>query len=84
MKPAYQEYQARKILNVHKHVDGWFFDKYSAHPYVGCAFGCEFCYSREDKYRAGRDPDEIPSTREKRYLASGHPVWRLRLVRPGG
>ena len=32
---------------------------------------------------AGRDPDEIPSTREKRYLATGHPVWRLRLVRPG-
>ncbi len=28
-------------------------------------------------------PDEIPSTREKRYLATGHPVWRLRLVRPG-
>jgi tRNA (guanine-N7-)-methyltransferase len=26
--------------------------------------------------------DEIPSTREKRYLATGHPVWRLRLRRP--
>jgi tRNA (guanine-N7-)-methyltransferase len=25
---------------------------------------------------------EIPSTREKRYLASGEPVWRLRLRRP--
>src|SRR5512133_2312434 len=23
-------------------------------------------------------PDEIPSTREKRYLATGQPVWRLR------
>ncbi|HEU4385378.1 MAG TPA: tRNA (guanine-N7)-methyltransferase [Anaeromyxobacteraceae bacterium] len=32
---------------------------------------------------AERDPEEIPSTREKRYLATGHPVWRLRLVRPG-
>ena len=29
-------------------------------------------------------PDEIPSTREKRYLASGQRVWRLRLRRPGG
>jgi tRNA (guanine-N7-)-methyltransferase len=29
-------------------------------------------------------PDEIPSTREKRYLATGHPVWRLRLRRPAG
>jgi len=26
-------------------------------------------------------PDEIPSTREKRYLETGQPVWRLRLVR---
>jgi tRNA (guanine-N7-)-methyltransferase len=30
---------------------------------------------------AERDPDEIPSTREKRYLATGQPVWRLRLSR---
>ena len=28
-------------------------------------------------------PDEIPSTREKRYLVTGQPVWRLRLSRPG-
>ncbi len=28
-------------------------------------------------------PGEIPSTREKRYLGSGQPVWRLRLLRPG-
>jgi tRNA (guanine-N7-)-methyltransferase len=26
-------------------------------------------------------PDELPSTREKRYLATGQPVWRLRLLR---
>ncbi|HET6923062.1 MAG TPA: tRNA (guanosine(46)-N7)-methyltransferase TrmB [Anaeromyxobacteraceae bacterium] len=31
---------------------------------------------------AERDPDDIPSTREKRYLSTGQPVWRLRLVRP--
>ena len=30
---------------------------------------------------ADREPGEIPSTREKRYLAAGHPLWRLRLVR---
>jgi tRNA (guanine-N7-)-methyltransferase len=28
-----------------------------------------------------RPDDEIPSTREKRYLASGDPVFRLRLRR---
>jgi tRNA (guanine-N7-)-methyltransferase len=31
---------------------------------------------------AAHDPAEIPSTREKRYLESGAPVWRLRMVRP--
>jgi tRNA (guanine-N7-)-methyltransferase len=30
---------------------------------------------------AERAPDEIPSTREKRYLATGQPVWRLRMRR---
>ena len=30
---------------------------------------------------ADRAEGEIPSTREKRYLATGQPVWRLRLVR---
>jgi DNA repair photolyase len=59
MRPTYEEYRTKRILNVHKHVDGWFFDKYSAHPYVGCASGCEFCYSRDTKYLRGRDPDEF-------------------------
>jgi tRNA (guanine-N7-)-methyltransferase len=31
---------------------------------------------------AGREPDDIPSTREKRYLATLQPVWRLRMRRP--
>ncbi len=56
MKPSYEEYQPKSILNVHKHVDGWLFDRYSAHPYVGCAFGCEFCYARDPRYLGGRDP----------------------------
>ncbi len=28
------------------------------------------------------DPDEVPSTRERRYLVSGQPVYRARLVKP--
>jgi tRNA (guanine-N7-)-methyltransferase len=31
---------------------------------------------------ADRAADEIPSTREKRYLATGQPVWRLSMTRP--
>jgi DNA repair photolyase len=58
VEPEFQEYRARKIVNVHKHVDGpWFWGKYTAHPYVGCRSGCEFCYSRGSRYIGKRDPD---------------------------
>ena len=57
MKLEFQEYQARKIVNVHKHVDGpWFWGKYSAHPYIGCRSGCKFCYQRGGRYAGRRDP----------------------------
>ena len=47
----YQTYSAKKILNIHKHPDGgWFWVKYSAYPYLGCYFGCEYCYERDEKY----------------------------------
>ncbi|MBN1812999.1 MAG: radical SAM protein [Anaerolineae bacterium] len=56
MKLEFQEYRPRKIVNVHKHVDGpWFWGKYTAHPYVGCRSGCEFCYARGERYLR-RDP----------------------------
>ncbi|UCC64414.1 MAG: radical SAM protein [Anaerolineae bacterium] len=57
MKLEFQEYRARRIVNVHKHVDGpWFWGKYTAHPYVGCRSGCEFCYARGRRYLGRRDP----------------------------
>jgi DNA repair photolyase len=57
MTLAFEEYSAKKIVNAHKHIDGaWFWDKYSAHPYVGCRHGCEFCYTRGGPYMGGRDP----------------------------
>jgi DNA repair photolyase len=59
---TFQEYRARKIVNVHKHVDGpWFWGKYTAHPYVGCRSGCEFCYARGSRYLGRRDPDTFDS-----------------------
>ena len=47
---TFQKYGVRKIVNVHRHVDAWFWDKYSAMPYVGCSSGCEFCYCRGGRY----------------------------------
>jgi hypothetical protein len=58
MNLEFQEYRARKIVNVHRHVDGpWFWGRYSAHPYIGCRSGCEFCYVRGGRYLGRRDPD---------------------------
>lgn len=58
MKLEFSEYRPRRIVNVHKHVDGaWFWSKYSAHPYIGCRSGCEFCYLRSGNYLGRRDPD---------------------------
>ena len=57
MRLEFREYRVRKIVNVHRHVDGpWFWGKYSAHPYVGCRSGCDFCYLRGGRYLGGRDP----------------------------
>jgi DNA repair photolyase len=58
MELHFEEYRPRKIVNVHKHVDGpWFWGKYTAHPYVGCRSGCTFCYSRGSRYLGKRAPD---------------------------
>lgn len=55
---TYVPYQPKRILNVHRHVDGgWLWTKYSAHPYVGCQTGCVYCYWRDEKYNMlARDP----------------------------
>jgi len=60
MAVTYVPYKAKKLLNTYKHIDGgWFWNKYSAYPYVGCQFGCEFCYEREPKYLPFPDPDDF-------------------------
>jgi DNA repair photolyase len=60
MKLEFHEYKANKILNVHRHVDGpWFWGKYTAHPYIGCRSGCEFCYLRGSRYLGRRDPEKF-------------------------
>lgn len=60
MNLEFREYRPKRILNVHKHADGpWFWERYSAHPYIGCRSGCEFCFLRSGRYLGQRDPDSF-------------------------
>ncbi len=61
-RTAFIPYRPKAILNTHKHPDHWFWARYTAHPYVGCQHGCEFCYSRESKYSPYDSPDEFSTT----------------------
>lgn len=56
----YDVYKTRNILNTHKHCDGgWFWVKYSAFPYIGCEWGCEYCYWRDEKYNPHRPSRDL-------------------------
>lgn len=59
MKARFETYRPKRILNVRKHADHWFWTRYSAYPYVGCQHGCAFCYCRERKYASHDDPADF-------------------------
>ena len=59
MQITTKEYRAKRIVNKHKHLDPWFWTRYSAHPYIGCAHGCEYCYTREEKYSPYTNPADF-------------------------
>jgi DNA repair photolyase len=60
MAVEYKLYRPRRILNRYKHADHWFWTRYTAHPYMGCQHGCEYCYWRESKYCPYPDPEDFP------------------------
>ncbi len=49
--------EVKSILNKHKKRDEWFLDDYSVNPYIGCSFGCIYCYVRGSKY--GKDSRKV-------------------------
>jgi|GEM_PF-219148 len=47
--------EARSVLNVRKHADAWFWDRYSVNPYEGCAQACEYCNAVSHRYHKHND-----------------------------
>lgn len=45
-----KEVEAKTILNKHRKRDSWFLDDYSVNPYLGCGFGCVYCYIHGGRY----------------------------------
>lgn len=59
----YQEIKVKKVLQEYAYIDGgWTWAKYSADPYFGCGFGCEYCYEWDPKYTGFSDPEEFNRT----------------------
>ena len=56
----YTEKQTKTILNVHKYIDSWLWDKYSVGAYQGCQFDCIYCYARSHRFnKSFGDQDTI-------------------------
>jgi DNA repair photolyase len=76
----YEVYRAKRVLIVHKRIDeGWYWNKYSAHPYVGCYHGCHFCYARAEKYMQYPDPADFAE--KVKIKANAHRLLRRELSR---
>ncbi len=49
MKGKYSEIKVDKIIKKFRNIDGgWSWTKYIAGPYLGCSFGCAYCYNLEN------------------------------------
>jgi len=52
---AIEERTTRTIINQMKHIDPWFWCRYTLNPYQGCEFSCTYCDARSHRYHLHSD-----------------------------
>lgn len=50
MSVQYESYEAKSMINKLRHVDDWFWVRYTVNPYRGCAHACIYCDARANQY----------------------------------
>ena len=75
----YEEIQSKTVLNKHKFINPWGWNRYSVHAYIGCEHACEYCYERFDKYFQFQNPGEF--TRKIKVKTNAPEVFARQLSR---
>ena len=58
MKTQYVSYEAKSMVNKLRHVDDWFWGRYTLNPYRGCSHGCVYCDARANQYGLSESFDQ--------------------------
>lgn len=60
-KRSITKISVERMLETNPHVDGgWFWSKYSANPYLGCQYGCAYCFLRQERYGLSTNSAHAP------------------------
>ncbi len=78
----FEEKQVKSILNIHKYVDQWFWDKYSLSVYQGCQFNCIYCYARSRKYNKNSGNNDIIYIKKDPAFILDRRIERARMLPP--
>jgi DNA repair photolyase len=86
MNMRYEAYKARSMINKLRHVDDWFWCRYTVNPYRGCAHGCIYCDARANQYGLSETFEQTVSVKENAVAVLERQLPRLKpdVVAMGG
>jgi len=72
----------KTILNRMKHIDPWFWCRYTLNPYQGCEFSCTYCDARSHKYHLHTDFEQTILIKKDAPRILDHRISRSRTLLP--